>query len=436
MLKLQWLQINKFRAVKPGTRLLFNPSFNVLLGQNGTGKTTLLNLIAAVAGLDFTDFRDEEFDLEYELSHEAAGIVANVRNEWVVQAMSPALKALPRDMRNAVSEGLNAPVLSVEIRVVLHDETTPVVIRFDGSRGMAEVEYGVSSDKLELPIARTDARVWEVFMLASFELGRTPELKSRLPDWTKVLGGIASTVGLSRFDESLGYFESLREIQFAFKRHAENESVEHVHLPQAPIEFANKFRELAAQRWDAERYVLGSAQLDVLEIVTNLLGFKSAEVIVDVQESERHKGLQTLTLGNLRFLFVRSNGGRLSEQHLSYGQKRMLAFIFYLAVGRSIVVADELVNGLHHSWIQACIEELEGRQVFLTSQNPLLMDYLTFETPEQVRSTFVLCHWEPGDGEGQMIWADMSKEAAEDFFASYKVGFQQVGELLQSKGLW
>jgi hypothetical protein len=35
-----------------------------------------------------------------------------------------------------------------------------------------------------------------------------------------------------------------------------------------------------------------------------------------------------------------------------------------------------------------------------------------------------------------MVWENMTQEAAEDFFASYKVGFQQVGELLQSKGLW
>ena len=35
-----------------------------------------------------------------------------------------------------------------------------------------------------------------------------------------------------------------------------------------------------------------------------------------------------------------------------------------------------------------------------------------------------------------MVWENMSQEAAEDFFDSYKGGFQQVGELLQTKGLW
>ncbi|HLM43953.1 MAG TPA: hypothetical protein VK458_08800, partial [Myxococcaceae bacterium] len=85
-------------------------------------------------------------------------------------------------------------------------------------------------------------------------------------------------------------------------------------------------------------------------------------------------------------------------------------------------------------WIRACFEALGQRQVFLTSQNPLLLDYLNFQSPEDVRSTFVLCRWEKGPE--QMAWENMTQEAAKDFFASYKVGFQQVGELLQSKGLW
>jgi hypothetical protein len=101
-----------------------------------------------------------------------------------------------------------------------------------------------------------------------------------------------------------------------------------------------------------------------------------------------------------------------------------------------VAVADELVNGLHHRWIRACIDALGQRQVFLTSQNPLLLDYLIFNTPEQVRSTFILCSWEGQKEQARMLWENMSQEAAEDFFDSYKVGFQQVGELLQAKGLW
>ncbi|MET0403325.1 MAG: hypothetical protein ABW123_13015, partial [Cystobacter sp.] len=144
--------------------------------------------------------------------------------------------------------------------------------------------------------------------------------------------------------------------------------------------------------------------------------------------------VKVMHLSGMRFYFRRPGGSKISEKMLSYGQKRMLAFMHYVAVAKSTIIADELVNGLHHQWIHACFEQIGERQSFLTSQNPLLLDYLSFNSPEDVRSTFVLCSRDKASA--QMAWENMSQEAAEDFFGSYKVGFQQVGELLQSKGLW
>ena len=67
----------------------------------------------------------------------------------------------------------------------------------------------------------------------------------------------------------------------------------------------------------------------------------------------------------------------LDRDLLSYGQKRLLSFYWYLAVrADQPVVADELANGLHYEWIDACVNELSERQSFLATQNPLLMDYL------------------------------------------------------------
>jgi ATPase subunit of ABC transporter with duplicated ATPase domains len=66
MLRLRRLKINKFRAVKPGVELVFHDGFNVLLGRNATGKTTLLDLISMALRFDFSSIRDEDFDLEVE----------------------------------------------------------------------------------------------------------------------------------------------------------------------------------------------------------------------------------------------------------------------------------------------------------------------------------------------------------------------------------
>jgi ABC-type molybdenum transport system ATPase subunit/photorepair protein PhrA len=121
---------------------------------------------------------------------------------------------------------------------------------------------------------------------------------------------------------------------------------------------------------------------------------------------------------------------------LSWGQKRILSFLYYAAANPDILVVDELVNGLHHEWISACLKEMEGRQCFLTSQNPLLLDHLTFSSAEEVRQTFIQCRREKGEHRSQLRWQHMDEASAEAFFRAYKVGIQHVGEILRTKGLW
>ncbi len=50
------LKIDRFRNVMPGTVLEFGPTFNVLLGKNATGKSTLLDLVAAVTNDDLSAY--------------------------------------------------------------------------------------------------------------------------------------------------------------------------------------------------------------------------------------------------------------------------------------------------------------------------------------------------------------------------------------------
>src|SRR5690349_3771418 len=69
-LRLTRLKIHRFRHVCPGTELTFGPTFNVLLGKNGTGKTTLLELVAAILKDDLSALEGEEggFHIEYEVT--------------------------------------------------------------------------------------------------------------------------------------------------------------------------------------------------------------------------------------------------------------------------------------------------------------------------------------------------------------------------------
>ena len=118
-----------------------------------------------------------------------------------------------------------------------------------------------------------------------------------------------------------------------------------------------------------------------------LFGFKDARLEMRLRRGTR----ETLNFSDFRFMFEDHDGSVTRHDNLSYGQKRLLAFYYYLAASPLTVIADELVDGLHHLWIDAAITAIGDRQAFLASQNPLLLDHLEFDSAEQVASTFVTC---------------------------------------------
>jgi recombinational DNA repair ATPase RecF len=69
VLKLTRLKIDKYRRVTPGTEIVFDSGMNVLLGRNGTGKTTLLELISMCLRSYFANLEREEFSIEYDIEH-------------------------------------------------------------------------------------------------------------------------------------------------------------------------------------------------------------------------------------------------------------------------------------------------------------------------------------------------------------------------------
>ncbi len=102
MIHLTRLKVIRFRDVKPDTELHFSKGWNVVLGRNATGKTTLLHLISMALRGDFSELRDEAFELEYDIEGEAWSATvalthdfANVRQTAGVQAFDPAEYRVP-----------------------------------------------------------------------------------------------------------------------------------------------------------------------------------------------------------------------------------------------------------------------------------------------------------------------------------------------------
>jgi hypothetical protein len=105
------LKINELpeRNVDP-CELRFSDTFNVLLGLNATGKTTLLEIIAAAMSFNFSKLAEKPFDIEYELRLRGGAIVAKVQN---ARSKSDPLPTIPG------RQGGDALVYSAKLRVSL-----------------------------------------------------------------------------------------------------------------------------------------------------------------------------------------------------------------------------------------------------------------------------------------------------------------------------
>ncbi|MBZ4421416.1 AAA family ATPase [Myxococcus sp. RHSTA-1-4] len=412
MLKLQWLQVHQFRSVRPGTRLSFSPSFNVLLGENGTGKTTLLDLVAAVASSDFTALTREAFDLEYELAADTGRITVRVRN---------------------VPTGSESSGLAMDIAVAPRDMAWPLSIRREGQQVTISRQDDASDVVHERIAPEVGGRLWLVLMSGGIAwVEKTGEGTAAVEPLLAMAREVSAQAGLGRFDEGLGYFEQLCQVELRLSRRAEG--VLATGIGVASEDLLDGLRKVAAAQWGSPQYVLPAESVPFLRDAAQLLGFSSAEALLFPLETQPQGKYETLSLGGLELAFIGPGGQRISARHLGYGQKRLVAFLHYLAHARAVVIADELAHALHPRQLRACIEQLGPRQSFLTSQSPLLLDSLAFDSAEQVRSTFVLCRRE-GDS-GLLVWEDLSPQAAEAFFTAYRAAPQRVGELLQAQGHW
>ncbi len=246
-------------------------------------------------------------------------------------------------------------------------------------------------------------------------------------------------IRIDRFDESLLFFDRIvegGESKIVVMRIPSDVSAEPQLVPQ---EFSQLIvTKVRQSETDLQTVTFSSQEANgFLATAVELFQYHSADVHLGLQKKHVMEPGSTISIfGDLRFTFRRHDDGIISHDALSYGQKRMLSFLYYLALNPRLIIVDELVNGLHHAWIKACIEEIGDRQGLLTSQNPLLLDYLTFESIDEVRQRFILCRSERENGREQLVWRNPTQEEAESFFRAYQAGIQHVGEILVDKGLW
>jgi hypothetical protein len=430
-MKLTKLQIHKYRGVAPGTELTFSSSRSLMVGRNGTGRTTLLELLSKVLCSDFSGLAPEEFSLEYDLTFPGMKIHVRARNEPRSGSTEP--QASPRERwelkpLRAPEPAVNLEPL-IEATLRLEAPSSQLVVRADASGLYCEVD-GQPAYSRSMHWSVLDRTVWTLIFMAAQYIGQ--DMKDRLKELLRRTFLLAP----SRFDEALGMFTQIGNITYAMEM--QGDEVFPLGLMALPTWMPAWFRQRAARTPlpDAFEFSHQDLEQNFLARFVTQAGFASGRLRVEVVEKRTYANGGRLGFGRFGFHFTRHDGTELTQEQLGHGQKRLLSFLYYLEVNEDFVIADELANSLHPQWVEMCLREIGGRQAFLTSENPVLFEHLSFGSAEELRAALILCGAGVQNGREWLLWSNATAELASKLFEAHREGNIPLGRLLQSHGLW
>ncbi|MCP3100298.1 AAA family ATPase [Myxococcus sp. K15C18031901] len=429
-MKLTRLTVHHYRDIVPGTELTPGPSLNLVLGENGTGRTTLLELCSRVLASDFSGLIQEPFALEYTLDFPGMKLRVYARNDSDTE---PGPEAAERQgaallpLRPSGPAPLLRPRIELELRwsapathLVMRADDEGLDCKVDGERVWSRAMHW----------SLLDRSVWTLlFMTAQYiDAG----VKERLKDLLRRTFLLAP----QRFDESLGMFERIGAIRYAMEAH--DGDVFPLGLMALPSWMPAWLRERVEQETPSGALELRHDALETsfLARFVRLAGFEAGRFRVEVLEKQSFENGGRVGFGGFGFHFTRRDGRTLTHEALGFGHKRLLSLLYYLDVNGDFALLDEPANGLHPRLVEACLGELGARQVFLASHHPLPLEHPAFDSEEALRAALVLCRLENHAGRERIRWSHPTRETTRALFAAHRQGTRPLGALLREHGLW
>lgn len=415
-----WL--HSFRAFPPGAEFRLNPNINVFLGVNGSGKTSALEALRFALGgaLD----PSEEADVEVEL----------VSNESSVEPMrmrrtSELRRSEGRPPRRAEKIRFEIPTASLKLSIS-PDSSASATINDAEAYSLGPVSsHAPLVDALEtlldndLSVQQTEMVKGAIRALKEIprdiqrydeHLGRFQRFTS--PDDLLLSWGEQAQISL----QVSGGHTPLRVRHLLFEHLAKVESEPHRQPnPFYQITFGQQTEDSEAR--------------DYASIFCEQAGFESLQCAFSMSGVELDTKTKTGEYTYKLTLSAKDGSGNIFPlERLSFGQRRLLSILEYLEAHRGIAILDEPTNGLHYSWIEAILSELQGRQSILAVQNPLILDFLSFDSAKDISDTFTCFRLE----RPHTTCEGLSDERGEELYSAYRAGFAHVSNILRMFEVW
>ncbi len=420
-LRLRSLKVHVFRDVRPGTELRFGDGPHLILGKNGSGKSTLLALLAAVPTLDFSGpfFADTPFHVEASLEIAKASVYVEIRRTFEPQQMKYVgeefFQLSPRDEAEVIVQIEHRGAMFRQWIRARRGEN----LRFfsDDPRQDKAKSVGLELPDAVDPLKLTLGRALFFGVLVHGIRKTPPEV------WSAVLKLVRRPGTGTPFDEALGALHAMTGSGLTIVRGKNPPSIS-PWLPPA-LDFDAK----------GEPVVCRLLADPLLKTAVERLGYNDAKSYFGPGASTERGW--TYSAPSFQF-FLHGKAVRRHDQ-LSFGQQRLFSFAWYLACNPDVVIADELVNGLHSEWIDWCVEAIGDRQCFLTSQNPILVDAISFDSEEDLRRGIILCE-STQDAEREMSelsWRQLDDHESELIARAFqKSRLDLLSDLLRALNMW